>query len=94
MRGRLAPYALISPAVLAVVVSIGACLAVLVVLSFATQKYLTIDYSWTLANYRQALSSAIVHALMIRSAIIAVIVTVLSLNVMGDGLRDASDPYH
>ncbi len=79
MRGRLAPYALISPAVLAVVVSIGACLAVLVVLSFATQKYLTIDYNWTLANYRQALSSAIVHTLMIRSAIVAVIVTVLSL---------------
>jgi spermidine/putrescine transport system permease protein len=76
---RLTPYALISPAVLAVIVSIGACLTILFVLSFATQKYLTIDYSWTMANYQQALSSAVVHKLMIRSAIIAVIVTLLSL---------------
>lgn len=79
MRRSLSPYALILPAVLAVIVSIAACLAILIVLSFAIQNYLAIDYSWTTTNYEQALSSAIVHKLLIRSAIIAIVVTGLSL---------------
>ena len=79
MNRRFVPFALISPAVLAVILSIVACLTILVVLSFATQKYLTIDYSWTTANYQEAATSVVVQKLMIRSAIIAVTATLLSL---------------
>jgi spermidine/putrescine transport system permease protein len=71
-------YLLLTPAMFTVVVIVG-CLGLVLVLSFWTQNYLSLDRHPTLANYQALLSSEIFWRLMLRSARIAAIVTVLSL---------------
>ncbi len=63
---------------LVILVLVG-CLGLILVLSFWTQNYLTVDRSWTLANYADLLSNAIFWKLMLRSAGVAGLVTVVSL---------------
>jgi spermidine/putrescine transport system permease protein len=63
---------------LTVLVIVG-CLGLVLVLSFWTQNYLTLDRSWTLANYQGLLASPIFWRLMRRSAGIASLVTLISL---------------
>jgi spermidine/putrescine transport system permease protein len=71
-------YLLLTPAMLTVAVIVG-CLGLVLVLSFWTQSYLSLDRSWTLGNYQALLFSDIFWKLMLRSAGIAAIVTILSL---------------
>jgi spermidine/putrescine transport system permease protein len=62
-----------------VVVVLAGCLGLIFVLSLWTQNYLTFDRSLTLANYGTLLSSEIFWRLALRSAIMAAIVTVVSI---------------
>lgn len=71
-------YVLLTPAALTVLLILG-CLGLILVLSFWTQSYLTLDRSWTLANYHSLLTSGIFWKLIWRSAWIGGLVTVISL---------------
>ncbi len=54
-------------------------LGILVVYSFWTQTYVEIDRTFTLANYREALTDPLVRHLLIRSVLIAAGVTVATV---------------
>lgn len=70
---------LVSPTALYALLLLAAPLATIVVFSFWTQDYLTIDRSWTLANYRVAVTEPIYGQLMLRSLWISGSVTVATV---------------
>jgi spermidine/putrescine transport system permease protein len=79
MGRKAVPYLLTAPAALSVIIMVGLCFVVLIGLSLSTQNYLDIDLTWTTANYEQALTSPLIHRLLLRSALVSLVVTLISL---------------
>ena len=71
--------ALSAPASVYVGFLVAVPLGILVVYSFWTQTYVEIDRTFTLANYREALTDPLVRHLLIRSVLIAAGVTVATV---------------
>ncbi|MEQ8654306.1 MAG: ABC transporter permease [Kiloniellales bacterium] len=72
-------YLLLSPVIVTVILALVGCLLLLVVASFGTQSYLDFDFGFSLASYDQVIESAGVRKLMLRSAGIAAVVSLLSV---------------
>ncbi|MCP4327440.1 MAG: ABC transporter permease [Alphaproteobacteria bacterium] len=72
-------YALSAPAVLYVGFLIVVPLFLMTATSFWTQDYVDINRDLTLANYREALSDPLIHLLLVRSVVIAGLVTLLTV---------------
>ncbi|MEM8732364.1 MAG: ABC transporter permease [Pseudomonadota bacterium] len=72
-------YALSAPATAYVGFLVAAPLAILIAYSFWTQTYVTLDKTFTLNNYREAIADPLVRHLMIRSIWIAGAVTVVTV---------------
>ncbi len=72
-------YLLLSPVIVTVLLALAGCLALLAVASFGTQNYLQFDFGFSLASYQQVLESPAVHKLMLRSAGIATVVSLVSV---------------
>lgn len=70
---------LCAPATLYVGILVAAPLLILVAYSLWTQTYVDIDKTVTFANYREAFTDPLVRHLMIRSALIAAWVTVVTV---------------
>ena len=68
-----------APATLYVGVLISIPLLILVVYSFWTQSYVSIDKTFTLANYQEVASDGLVHLLLVRSVFIAGTVTLITV---------------
>lgn len=79
IRPAAIPGLLLAPAVLTMIATLAVCLVVLVVLSFGRQSYLDIDLGFSLWNFEMALTKPIILKLLLRSALIAGGVTLLSL---------------
>ena len=71
--------ALAAPASLYVAVLVAAPLGILVLYSFWTQSYVTLDRSFTWDNYRYAIHDPLVRYLLARSVMIAGLVTVATV---------------
>ncbi len=71
--------ALCAPATLYVGALVAIPLAILVIYSFWTQTYVSIDRTLTLANYQEALADPLVHLLLGRSVFIAGLVTIATV---------------
>ncbi|MEM5544341.1 ABC transporter permease [Sulfitobacter sp. AS92] len=63
------------------VLLLAAPLAILLAMSFWTQDFLTLDRTFTLANFKEAWTSPIYRTLMLRSLKISIIVTVLTVGL-------------
>jgi spermidine/putrescine transport system permease protein len=63
------------------VLLLAAPLALLLAMSFWTQDFLTLDRTFTLANFTEAWTSPIYRTLMLRSLKISIIVTVLTIGL-------------
>lgn len=72
-------YALVSPAFLYACLLLAMPIMVVIAHSFWTQDYLTIDRSFTLANYRAALTEPIYRDLLARSLFISLTVAVATV---------------
>jgi spermidine/putrescine transport system permease protein len=72
-------WALVSPAALYALALLVAPILVVVAHSFWTQNYLSLDHTFTLANYRTALAEPIYRDLLFRSLVIALTVSVASV---------------
>lgn len=72
-------YLLLSPVIVTVILALLGCLALLAVASFGTQNYLDFDFGLSTASYQQVLDSPAIEKLMLRSAVIAAIVALLSV---------------
>ena len=72
-------YALLSPALVTVTLVLTVCLAIMLVLSVSLQHYLSIDIAWTLQNYRELLGNVPLRHVILRTAAVSGIVTILSL---------------
>lgn len=72
-------YALVAPPLVYALMMLAAPLATILLFSFWTQDFLTIDRSFTLANYREALTDPLYRELMIRSLRISGSVTVATV---------------
>ncbi len=70
---------LVSPPLIYALVMLAAPLLSIILFSFWTQDFLTIDRSLTLANYREALTDPLYGELMIRSLRISLAVTALTV---------------
>lgn len=70
---------LISPTFIYVLVMLAAPLLMVLTFSFWTQDYLTVDRTPTLANYRTAWGEPIYQVLMVRSLVISLVVTVVTV---------------
>lgn len=70
---------LVSPTALYVLLLLAAPLAMIVAFSFWTQDFLTLDRTFSLANYREAFSDPIYRTLMARSLWISGIVTIVTV---------------
>jgi spermidine/putrescine transport system permease protein len=70
---------LISPTLVYALLLLAAPLAMIVLLSFWTQNFLTIDRVATLANYQEALTDPLYRALMLRSLQISGMVTAVTV---------------
>lgn len=80
LRSETAKGTLLSaPATLYVGILVAAPLLILVAYSLWTQTYVDIDKTVTFANYREAFTDPLVRHLMIRSALIAAWVTVVTV---------------
>lgn len=71
--------ALISPTFLYALIFLLAPIIVVIAHSFWTQNYLTIDRTFTLANYREALTEPIYRDLLLRSLYIAFTVSIMTV---------------
>jgi spermidine/putrescine transport system permease protein len=79
-RGEAAAgLSLVSPTLLYALLLLAAPLATIVAFSFWTQDYLTIDRSFTLANYKEAWSDPLYRELMTRSVAISATVTLVTV---------------
>jgi len=72
-------YLLLSPVIVTVILALLVCLGLLAVASFGTQSYLDFDFGFSLASYQRVIESAGVQKLMLRSAGIATVVSLLSV---------------
>ena len=63
------------------VLLLAAPLAILLAMSFWTQDFLTLDRTFTLANFKETWTSPIYRTLMLRSLKISIIVTVLTVGL-------------
>jgi spermidine/putrescine transport system permease protein len=72
-------YLLASPAILDILAALAVPVGLLVLYSFWTQDYVTLDTTLTLENYRTIADRPIYHAVMLRSIAIAGLVTVLTV---------------
>lgn len=79
MRPANAPRFLLAPAILTTVATLGVCLIVLLVLSFGTQAYLDIELGFSFRNFELVTTKALILKLMLKSALIATGVTLLSV---------------
>ena len=70
---------LVSPPAVYVFVLMAAPLAAVVLLSFWTQDFLTLDRTFTLKNYREAVSEPLYRQLLVRSLMISGAVTVVTV---------------
>lgn len=77
--GLLRGYGLLSPAFFFVVAALAVPVALLLLYSFWTQDYVTIDRSFTLRNYERVAEREIYHAVMLRSLWISGLVTFLTV---------------
>ncbi|RBO54574.1 ABC transporter permease [Rhodovulum sp. BSW8] len=68
-------YFLVAPPFLYALLLLAAPLAAIVLFSFWTQDYLTLDTTLTLKNYREALSDPLYGELLLRSLVISLAVT-------------------
>ncbi|MEW9805931.1 ABC transporter permease [Mesorhizobium marinum] len=71
--------ALISPTLLYAIILLVAPIAVVIVYSFWTQNYLTIDKTFTLEQYRVALTEPIYRDLLMRSLWVSLLVSVITV---------------
>ena len=71
--------ALVSPTFLYALLLLAAPLAIIVAFSFWSQDYLTIDRTFTLDNYREAVSEPLFRELMLRSVLISAVVTLATV---------------
>lgn len=72
-------YLMVSPPLVFNVLLLAVPLLAIVLLSFWTQNFLEIDRTFTLANYREAVSDPIYGTLMLRSLLIAAAVTAVTV---------------
>ncbi len=72
-------YTLISPTLVVMVVTMGMPIGLTIAYSFWTQDYLTIDRTFTMANYYEAFSREIYRVLLLRSLSISGAVTIFSV---------------
>jgi spermidine/putrescine transport system permease protein len=72
-------YGLISPTLIVMVVTMGMPIGLCIAYSFWTQDYLTIDRTFTLANYHEAATRELYRVLLLRSLMISGTVTVISV---------------
>lgn len=72
-------WLLVSPTAAFVLLLLAAPLATVVSFSFFTQDFLTVDYTPTLKNYREAFTDPIYSTLMLRSLWISAAVTVVTV---------------
>ncbi len=72
-------WLLVSPTALFVLLLLAAPLATVVSFSFFTQDFLTVDYTPTLNNYREAFTDPIYRVLMLRSLWISGLVTAVTV---------------
>ncbi len=72
-------YLLASPALLVILAALAVPVGLLVLYSFWSQDYVTIDTTLTLDNYRTIADRPIYHAVMLRSIAIAGLVTILTV---------------
>ncbi|ARE38259.1 Spermidine Putrescine ABC transporter permease [Rhodovulum sp. P5] len=75
----LSGYALVSPPFLYALLLLAAPLGAIFVFSFWTQDYLTLDRTFTLANYREALTEPLYGQLLLRSLLISGAVTLATV---------------
>ena len=73
--------ALAAPATVYVGLLVAAPLFILLLFSWWTQTYVSIDRTPTLANYRDAFSDPLVRFLLIRSVLIAATVTIVTVSL-------------
>lgn len=72
-------YGLISPTLIVMVVTMGMPIGLCIAYSFWTQDYLTIDRTFTLANYQEAITHPLYRTLLLRSLMISGITTVITV---------------
>ena len=72
---------LVSPTFLYALLLLAAPLAAIVLLSFWTQQFLTIQRDFTLANYTEALTDPLYRELMLRSLRISGLVTLVTVTL-------------
>lgn len=72
-------FALVSPALLTVVCGLGVPILLLLLYSFWTQDYLTIDRTPTLANYAEIFTQSIYLPVYARSVLISLLVTLTTI---------------
>lgn len=72
-------YALSAPATLYVGMLVAVPLILMVANSFWTQEYITIDRTFSLANYHEAFNDPLIRLLLVRSVFIAACVTLLTV---------------
>jgi spermidine/putrescine transport system permease protein len=72
-------YGLISPTLVVMVVTMGMPVALCIAYSFWTQDYLTIDRTFTLANYQEAVTQPLYRVLLLRSLMVSGTVTVVTV---------------
>jgi len=72
-------YALVAPPFLYALLLLAAPLGAIVVFSFWTQDYLTLDRTFTFANYREAFSEPLYGQLLLRSLLISGAVTIATV---------------
>ena len=72
-------YSLLSPTLIVMVVTMCVPIGLCIAYSFWTQDYLTIDRTFTLANYQEAASHPLYRALLLRSLRISGTVTVITV---------------
>lgn len=70
---------IVSPAFFYVLVMLAAPLTMMFLLSFWTQDYLTLDRTFTLANYHEAWTGPLYQTLMVRSLVISGLTTVFTV---------------
>ena len=70
---------LVSPPLLYAILLLALPIAAVVTISFWTQNYLDLDRTFTLANYREALSQPVYRVLMLRSLAVSATVTLCTV---------------
>jgi len=72
-------YGLISPTLIVMIVTMGMPIGLCIAYSFWTQDYLTIDHTFTLANYQETVTHPLYRVLLLRSLMVSGTVTVITV---------------